>query len=48
MVRKFEIGYNRASRLIQEPEENGGIGLSVGTKPREILIKKEVVRNMPF
>lgn len=36
--RKFSIGYNRASRLMDALEENGVVGPQNGSKPREIFI----------
>lgn len=41
LQRKFGIGYNRAARIIDQLEENGIIGGANGSKPREVLIKKE-------
>lgn len=39
LQRKFNIGYNRAARLIDFMEEKGIIGPSTGTsKPREVLV----------
>ncbi len=40
LQRRFRIGYNRASRLIDELEHNGVIGPAQGSKPREILIEE--------
>lgn len=37
--RKFSIGYSRAARLIDMLEEEGIVGASCGSKPREVLIK---------
>ncbi len=37
LQRKFKIGYNRAARLIDKLEEDGIIGPSQGSKPREVL-----------
>ncbi|AHF60707.1 hypothetical protein P344_01560 [Spiroplasma mirum ATCC 29335] len=37
--RKFSIGYNRASRLIDLLEDNGVIGPQNGAKPREVYIQ---------
>lgn len=37
--RKFSIGYQRAARLIDMLEENGIVGPSRGSKPREVYIK---------
>ncbi|WP_337553341.1 DNA translocase FtsK, partial [Massilicoli timonensis] len=39
--RKFSIGYSRAARLIDVLEENGVIGPSRGSKPREVYAKAE-------
>lgn len=39
--RKFSIGYARAARLIDGLEENGIIGPSRGSKPREVYAKAE-------
>ena len=39
--RKYRIGYNRAARIIDLLEERGIIGPQNGSKPREVLIKKE-------
>lgn len=41
LQRKFGIGYNRAARIIDQLEENNIIGGANGSKPREVLIKKE-------
>jgi len=40
LQRRFGIGYNRASRLIDTLEENGVIGPINGAKPREVYIKQ--------
>lgn len=39
--RKFSIGYARAARLIDTMEENGIVGPSRGSKPREVYVKSE-------
>lgn len=39
--RKFSIGYARAARLIDVLEEQGVIGPSRGSKPREVLVRYE-------
>ena len=39
--RKYEIGYNRAARIMDQFEEKGIVGPAKGSKPREVLIKKE-------
>ncbi len=43
LQRRFRIGYNRASRLIDDLEMNGIIGPQNGSKPREV-ITDEIVR----
>lgn len=37
--RKYSIGYQRAARLIDMMEENGVVGPSRGSKPREVYMK---------
>lgn len=39
--RKYRIGYNRAARIVDLLEERGIIGPQNGSKPREVLIKKD-------
>ena len=39
--RKYRIGYNRAARIVDLLEERGIIGPQNGSKPREVLLKKE-------
>ena len=41
--RKYRLGYNRAARIIDLLEERGIIGPQNGSKPREVLIKKESI-----
>ena len=41
LQRRFGIGYNRASRIIDALEEAGYIGPVNGSKPREVYLKKE-------
>lgn len=43
--RKYRIGYNRAARIVDLLEERGIIGPQNGSKPREVLIKKESNNN---
>lgn len=40
--RKYRLGYNRAARIIDLLEERGIIGPQNGSKPREVLIKKDL------
>lgn len=44
--RKFKVGYSRAARLIDQMEERGIIGPSLGSKPREVLITKIELEQM--
>jgi len=39
--RRMRVGYPRAARMIEMMEEDGLIGPAIGSKPREILIRKE-------
>ncbi len=41
--RKFRIGYNRASRIIDCMEENGVVAQSDGVRPRNVLINKDEI-----
>ncbi|GCF93547.1 DNA translocase FtsK [Enterococcus florum] len=41
LQRRFRIGYNRAARIVDELEEKGVVGPSVGSKPREVYLEKE-------
>ena len=41
LQRRFGIGYNRAARLIDTLEENGLIGPSNGSKPREVYVNQK-------
>ncbi|MDR2649112.1 MAG: DNA translocase FtsK [Clostridiales bacterium] len=45
LQRQFRIGYNRASRLIEELEARGVVGPEDGSKPRKVLITMEQWRN---
>lgn len=40
--RKFNIGYNRAGRLMDQLEGAGIVGVQEGSKPREVYIKDQV------
>jgi S-DNA-T family DNA segregation ATPase FtsK/SpoIIIE len=41
LQRQFRIGYNRASRLMEELETRGIVGPEDGVKPRKITITRE-------
>ena len=41
LQRCFQIGYNRAARIIEALEENGIIGPAQGSKPREVLVSNQ-------
>ena len=43
--RKYRIGYNRAARIVDLLEERGIIGPQNGSKPREVLVKRESSTN---
>ena len=43
LQRQFGVGFNRASKIIDEFEEAGIVGPQKGSKPREVLIKMEGV-----
>jgi len=39
LQRQLEVGYNRASRIMEQMEAQGVVGPQVGSKPREILVQ---------
>ncbi|WP_409302236.1 DNA translocase FtsK [Peribacillus sp. SCS-155] len=41
LQRRFHVGYNRASRLIEMMEKQGILSESRGSKPRDVLISEE-------
>lgn len=38
LQRRYKVGYNRAARMIDQMEERGIVGPSLGSKPREVQI----------
>ena len=38
--RRLRVGYNRAARMIEIMEKEGIVGPSDGSKPREVLARK--------
>jgi S-DNA-T family DNA segregation ATPase FtsK/SpoIIIE len=41
LQRKFEIGFNRAGRLMDQLEAAGVVSIARGNKPREVLVLDE-------
>src|SRR5690606_8129806 len=41
LQRKFNLGYNRAGRIMDQLEAAGIVGPTQGSKPREVLIHTE-------
>ena len=41
LQRRLSVGFNRATRLMEELEEAGVIGPAEGTKPRKVLMPPE-------
>jgi len=39
--RRFNVGYNRAGRLVQEMEDMGFVSKFEGAKPRQVLISEQ-------
>ncbi len=46
LQRMFKIGFNRASRIIEQLEAAGVIGAEEGTKPRKVLVTQEEFEQM--
>jgi len=40
--RRFRIGYNTAARIIEKMEKEGVVGPSQGSRPREVLLRREL------
>ena len=45
LQRKLRVGFNRASRIMEELEEKGIISGKDGSKPRQVLVSKENMYN---
>jgi len=45
LQRRLRIGYGRAARLIDLMEKDGIVGPADGTRPREVLKKREWMRD---
>ncbi|CAG0996936.1 partial DNA translocase SpoIIIE, partial [Anaerolineae bacterium] len=39
--RRFRIGYNTAARIIEKMEKEGVVGPAQGSRPREVLLRKQ-------
>ena len=48
LQRRLKIGYARAARLLDLMEEKGIVGPQEGSKPRKVLISKEMFKNDEF
>jgi len=46
LQRHFGMGYQRASKVIEQLEKKGIIGENIGTKPRTVLITREEYEEM--
>ncbi|MNF11712.1 DNA translocase FtsK [compost metagenome] len=41
LQRKFNLGYNRAGRIMDQLEAAGIVGAAQGSKPRDVMVKTE-------
>jgi len=48
LQRRFRMGYNHAARFVDCLEQLGVVGPSVGSKPRQLIMKREQVEEMFF
>jgi S-DNA-T family DNA segregation ATPase FtsK/SpoIIIE len=46
LQRRLRLGYSRAARLIDMMERDGIVGPADGSKPREVLVKKDYFREI--
>ena len=46
LQRRFNLGFNRAARIIDQLEEFGAVGPQMGSKPREILVDSMTFEEM--
>jgi S-DNA-T family DNA segregation ATPase FtsK/SpoIIIE len=42
LQRRFNLGYNRAGRIMDQLEASGIVGAASGSKPREVLCSTEM------
>jgi S-DNA-T family DNA segregation ATPase FtsK/SpoIIIE len=40
--RRLRVGYNRAARMVEMMQEDGIVGAADGSKPREVLVRKNM------